>query len=205
MSIKSAIKIIGVTVLVLLLVFAALGPAKLQLRSGLGWQIDHFVGYFALTLLVCLAWPRPLVVGGALTAAAIMLEGLQALTPDRHCDLQGALYGAGGGVAALLPADVFIRALGWLNGRTLVMLPLRLDWPSRMTTSARLLPVAYRFCPWVWSRILPIRGMPSSVRSYRNKAMRVAPGHNESDRRGIAAAPILARSVRRQGLAMGAN
>jgi VanZ family protein len=142
MSIKSAIKIFGVTVLALLLVFAALGPAKLQIRSGLGWRIDHFVGYFALTLTVCLVWRRPLLVGGVLTAAAIMLEGLQSFTPDRLCDLQGALYSAGGVVAAMLPGEVVTRALGRLNEWTL--------WPAANT---ELLPVSRRFSPlgWPWS------------------------------------------------------
>jgi hypothetical protein len=142
MPIKSAIKVSAVTVVGLLLVFAALGPAKLQYRSGLGWQIDHFVGYFALTLTVCLAWPRPLLVGGVLTAAAIMLEGLQALTPDRLCDVQGAMYSAGGVVAAMLPADVVIRALERLRLN---------ERPLWLTAYTRLLPVFRQFCPWIWS------------------------------------------------------
>jgi VanZ family protein len=158
MSIKSTIKTAGVTVLVLLLVFAALGPAKLQFRSGLGWQIDHFIGYFALTFMICLAWRRPLVVGAALTAAAIMLEGLQGLTPDRYCDLQGALYSAGGVVAAVLPADVFIRALGRLQEQAILLRPhFRLRWPSWSNARTRLATVSRRSFPWVWSRTLSIR------------------------------------------------
>ena len=115
------LKLGGVAVLGLLIVFAALGPAKLQLRTGLGWQMDHFVGFFAFTLLVYLAWPRALVVGGAITAFAFLLEGLQALTPDRHADLHAALYSAAGVLAAALPADLFIRAPRWLNVRTFWM------------------------------------------------------------------------------------
>src|SRR2546426_5399514 len=109
MSIKSTIRACSVAVLVLLLVFAALGPAKLQIRTGLGWQIDHVVGYFGFTLMFCLLWPRPLVVGGSLMVSAMLLEALQALTPDRCCDLQAALYGAGGALAAALFADLFTR------------------------------------------------------------------------------------------------
>ena len=119
MSIKSPIKVAGATVLVLLLLFCALGPAKWQYRTGLGWQIDHVVGYFGFTVMFCLAWPRPIVVGGALMAAAMLLEALQALTPDRHCDLQAALYGVGGALAAA--ADLFIRTLRRLDGRTVLM------------------------------------------------------------------------------------
>ena len=125
MSIKSPIKIAGATVLVLLLLFCALGPAKWQYRTGLGWQIDHVVGYFGFTVMFCLAWPRPIVVGGALMAAAMLLEALQALTPDRHCDLQAALYGVGGALAAALFADLFTRTLRRLDGRT-VLMPQRL-------------------------------------------------------------------------------
>jgi hypothetical protein len=125
MPIKSTIKVAGATVLVLLLLFCALGPAKWQYRTGLGWQIDHVVGYFGFTLMFCLAWPRPIVVGGALMASAMLLEALQALTPDRCCDLQAAFYGVGGALAAALFADLFIRARRRLNGRTLLM-PQRL-------------------------------------------------------------------------------
>ena len=48
------------------LVYVHLGPAQWQPpRTGLGWQMDHFLGYFAATSIVWLAWPRrPFVVGG---------------------------------------------------------------------------------------------------------------------------------------------
>jgi hypothetical protein len=113
-----AAKVGGVMVLVLLLLFAALGPAKLQYRTGLGWQTDHVVGYFGFTLLFCLAWPRPLIVGGALMAAAMALEALQALTPDRCCDFLAALYGVGGALAGALFFDPFSRILHLLKART---------------------------------------------------------------------------------------
>jgi hypothetical protein len=101
----------GATILVLLLLFAALGPGKWQYRTGLGWRIDHVVGYFVFTLGFWLAWPRPFLVGGALVVAGILLEALQALTPDRHCDFQGALYSASGALAAGLVAHFVTRAL----------------------------------------------------------------------------------------------
>ena len=93
-----------------LLVFVGLGPANWQPRSGLGWEIDHFVGYFVLTLMFCFAWPRPLVVAGALIVFAAVLEALQALTPDRWSNIWAVFYGACGVVAATLIADLFIRA-----------------------------------------------------------------------------------------------
>jgi hypothetical protein len=110
-----AVKAGGVINLVLLLLFAALGPAKWQYRTGLGWQADHVVGYFVFTLAFWLAWPRPFIVGGALVAAGVLLEALQALTPDRHCDFQGALYSAAGALAAGLAASLFTRALPQLR------------------------------------------------------------------------------------------
>jgi hypothetical protein len=120
MSIKS-MKVCGVTLLVLLLLFCALGPANWQVRTGLGWRFDHVIGYFAFTLLFCLAWPRPLVVGGILMAAAMLLEALQACTPDRHCDFQAAIWGVSGALAAAVVGDLFIR----LNGPALIPQRLR--------------------------------------------------------------------------------
>ena len=107
-KIKAA-KICGVTVLVLLLLFCALGPAKLQYRTGLGWQIDHVVGYFVFTMGFWFVWPRPFIIGGALMLVAMLLEALQAVTPDRHCDLQGVLYSVGGVLIAALVAHLLTR------------------------------------------------------------------------------------------------
>ena len=109
MTIKLMLKVCSVAALVLL-VFVALGPSKWTPRSGLGWEIDHFVGYFVLTLLFCLAWPRPLLVGGALTVFAVLLEGLQAFPPDRSSNVMAAVYSAAGVLAAALLAELFIRA-----------------------------------------------------------------------------------------------
>ena len=82
MTAKLMLKVCSVAALVLL-VFLALGPAKWQPRSGIGWEYDHFFGYFVFTLLFCLARPRPLLVGGALVAFAVLLEVLQGFLPDR--------------------------------------------------------------------------------------------------------------------------
>src|SRR6516164_6880662 len=141
MSRKAIIRIGGVTVLVLLLLFCALGPAKWQYRTGLGWQIDHVVGYFGFTLMFWLAWQRrPFVVGGALTGAAMLLEALQALTPDRHCDFEGALYGVAGALVAAVCADLFIRTHRLLNGGRFFIpqrfsLPLPLLGPAMRSSS----------------------------------------------------------------------
>jgi VanZ family protein len=99
--------------IVILLVIAALGPEKWAPRTHLGWQFDHFIGYFGITVFVCFAWPRPLVVGGILATVAVLLEALQAFTPDRSAYLPAALYGAGGALAAALITEFFIRAWKW--------------------------------------------------------------------------------------------
>jgi VanZ family protein len=109
---RAGAKLCSIAIMVLLII-GALGPANWTPRTALGWQVDHFLGYFAITLLVCFAWPRPLAVGGVLMAAAFLLEGLQAFTPDRTANVVAALCGAGGALAAALLAELFIRAWRW--------------------------------------------------------------------------------------------
>jgi VanZ family protein len=139
MSSRTIVKASGVAVLLLLLVFAAIGPAKLQVRTGLGWQFDHVIGYFGFTLMFCLAWPRPFRVGGILIACAFLLEALQALTPDRYCDFHGALYSAAGALAAAMFAYCFTPTLTRLSGRMLAIPRyFRLRWLSRHISRTRL-------------------------------------------------------------------
>ena len=102
------LKFCSIAILVLLVIIA-LGPANWQPRTGLGWQVEHFLGYFAITSLVCLAWPRPIVVGPSLMVGGALLEGLQAFTPDRTANLLAAVCGAGGALTAALLAELFIR------------------------------------------------------------------------------------------------
>ena len=103
-------------IILALLVVAALGPANWAPRSPFGWQIDHIVGYFVITSIVCVAWPRPFVVGGALMVAASLLEALQALTPDRSANLIAACCSAGGVLAAALFAACVMQARRWRAG-----------------------------------------------------------------------------------------
>ena len=99
MTIKALAKFCSIAAMVLV-VFVALGPANWAPRTALGWQFDHFAGYFAITALVCFAWPRPFVVGVALMTFAALLEGLQAFTPDRSSNLVAVFCSAGGALAA---------------------------------------------------------------------------------------------------------
>jgi hypothetical protein len=109
MTFKSALKVCCVVALVVL-VFFGLGPAHLQPRSGLGWQIDHFVGYIVLSFVFCIAWGRPVFVGGALAAFAVVLEALQALTTDRSSNAEAAFYS----VCGVLAGAVIAAASMWV-------------------------------------------------------------------------------------------
>ena len=124
MTIKPILKVCSVAIF-FLLVFAALGPEKWVPRSGFGWRIDLFFGYFALTFMFCFVWRRPFLFGGALMVLAVLLEGLQTFTPDRHADFYAALISASGAMAAILPADFLIRAPRRSTGRALVRLARR--------------------------------------------------------------------------------
>lgn len=78
-------------------------PVTVQIRTGLHWLIEHFLASFALTLLFCLAWPRPFIVAVTIMAFAGSIEALQGLTSDRIPDLATAFCGAAGvAVGALL-------------------------------------------------------------------------------------------------------
>jgi VanZ family protein len=106
---------------VLLVAVAAdsLVPVTVQIRTGLHWLIEHFLAYFALTLLFCLAWPRPFIVAVTLMAFAGSIEALQGLTSDRIPDLATAFCGAAGvAVGALLASlvtDVWQKRQGRLH------------------------------------------------------------------------------------------
>ena len=103
-----AVAKIGSVAIMVPLVIGALGPANWTPRT-LGWRIDHFLSYFR-NHAVCLLCLAPAVRGrGVLMAAAALLEGLQAFSPDRSANLEAALCGAGGALAAALIAQLFIR------------------------------------------------------------------------------------------------
>ena len=86
-------------------------PADWQIRLGLHWLVEHFLAYFAVTALFCLAWPRPMTVAAVLLPVAVLLETAQGLTPDRVPDPATALSAATGVAVAALLADLAL-ALG---------------------------------------------------------------------------------------------
>ncbi len=92
-----------------LLVIASLSSTFAQPRTVLGWQLEHALGYFIATLIICLAWPRPLKVAGAMVVLHVVLEGLQAFTPDRQPNVFAVVYGTAGVLTAALLAEFLIR------------------------------------------------------------------------------------------------
>lgn len=99
---------VGGMALLVAIAVATLIPEQWQLRTGLHWLTEHFLVYFAAASILCLVWPRPMVVAGVLMVLAGLLEALQGLTADRIPDLATALSGAAGVAAAALLADLVI-------------------------------------------------------------------------------------------------
>jgi hypothetical protein len=87
---------------------ATLVPAEWQIRLGLHWLVEHFLAYFTVTVIFCLAWPRPMAVAAVLLPVAVLLETAQGLTPDRTADPATALSAATGVAVAALLADLVL-------------------------------------------------------------------------------------------------
>ena len=85
---------------------ASLVPAAWRIRLGLHWLVEHFLAYFCLTAVFCIASRKPMAVAAALIPLALVLEALQALTPDRVPDPITALFAATGVASAALLADL---------------------------------------------------------------------------------------------------
>lgn len=83
-----------------LIALATLMPTEWVPRPGLHWLVEHFISYFALTVIVCMAWPRPVPVAAVLMVLAGVLEALQGATVDRTPDTLSALSGAAGVLVA---------------------------------------------------------------------------------------------------------
>jgi VanZ family protein len=99
---------IAVLAVMLLAALAAdsLVPVGWQVRTGLHWLIEHFFSYFTVTLVFCLAFPRPFLVAACLMVVAGAMESLQGLTADRIPDLATAFCGAAGVLVAALLASL---------------------------------------------------------------------------------------------------
>ena len=84
--------------------YAALGPADWQIRLGLHWLVEHFLVFFAATVLACVVCPKPMRVAAVLLPIAVGLEVAQGLTPD----IATALVAAAAVALAALLTDAFM-------------------------------------------------------------------------------------------------
>ena len=94
--------------LVAAIAIATLIPTGWELRTGLHYLVEHYLVYFAVTLLFCVAWPRPALVAVVLMVLAGVCEALQGLTTDRTPDLLTAISGAAGVISGGLLAQLLI-------------------------------------------------------------------------------------------------
>ena len=109
MSARRRAKWLAIGLLGAAIIFATLGPADWQVRLGLHWLIEHALVFFALTVLVCLAYRRPLSVAAVLVPVAVGLEAAQGLTEDRTADAATALVAAAAVALAALLMDLAMR------------------------------------------------------------------------------------------------
>ena len=109
LSKKRLIGLLGATAAASL-VMAALFPTKWVPRTGLGWEVEHFLVYFATTFALCIAWRRPFLVAASLMVFSGALEALQNFTPDRTPDLTAAFAGASGAMSAAVLFQALLRA-----------------------------------------------------------------------------------------------
>ena len=90
------------------IIFAYFLPPGLErLRTG-HWDVEHFLAFFAATLIIGLGWRRPFAVAVTLIAAAALLEALQGLTPNHTPEFLSVLSGAGGVLAAALAVKLIL-------------------------------------------------------------------------------------------------
>ena len=100
---------LAVSVLGAGIAFATFGPEDWQVRFGFHWLIEHALVFFAVTVLTCLAYPRPMRVAAVLVPVAVGLEAAQGLTPDRTADVATALVAAAAVALAALLMDLAMR------------------------------------------------------------------------------------------------
>ena len=113
------IGLLGATALAAL-AMATLLPTKWVPRTG-HWEVEHFIAYFATTMILSIASRRPIIVASSLIMFAGILEALQGLTPDRIPDFTSALCGAGGVISAATLLTFFVRATQITLSRLLSM------------------------------------------------------------------------------------
>ena len=93
------------------IVFASLmlPPNWEQMRTG-HWFVEHFLGYFVASSIILLGWPKPLVVGIVLATTAVILEALQALSPNHTASALSIIGGVTGALTAAILAKLIALA-----------------------------------------------------------------------------------------------
>jgi hypothetical protein len=110
MTKTSLIRLLGIMTVAMVVVVTLMLPPELErLRTG-HWFLEHLFGYFVAASIVCIAWPRPLLIGAAFTVGAFVLEGLQFWTPTHSPALISAIGGAGGAITAAALTKLFMIA-----------------------------------------------------------------------------------------------
>jgi hypothetical protein len=103
-------RLCGVLVLAALIIASLFLPPRLEhLRTG-HWEVEHFLAYLAAVPIICLGWPRPLLVAVGLIPVAALLEALQSLSPGHSPNFLAAVSSVGGVLAGALLATLIIRA-----------------------------------------------------------------------------------------------
>ena len=113
LAVGGAILIVGGAILIAAVAADSLVPVAWQVRTGLHWLTEHFLAYFAVTIVFCIALQRALAVAGVAMIFAALMELLQGLTADRVPDLLTALSGAAGALAGAVMATLltgFLKA-----------------------------------------------------------------------------------------------
>lgn len=91
-------------------IYRLISPLLLHPSISVYGHITHVTAFVVIGLLFGVAYQRhPVRVAAILSAAAILLELMQTLTPDRHGVPIDAFEKAGGGVAGVLIAQLFTR------------------------------------------------------------------------------------------------
>jgi VanZ family protein len=94
-------------------IYYRLSPFLLRPQLGTYVHLEHIVAFALMGALFGLAYPRHLVVVcGLVMGAAVLLEILQTLTPDRHGTLVDALEKMAGGGLGIVLAKVVRLAIG---------------------------------------------------------------------------------------------
>lgn len=112
--------------LLLAIAFVTLSPIGLRPHSGASADLERFMALLALGLVFALAYPRHLLAVALLvTAAAIGLELMQALSASRHLRVGDMVVKAGGGLSGIIIGALTLRR----RGLQLAQAPWR--WPFR--------------------------------------------------------------------------